>query len=242
MSAADSSESKPGPVEQFGVRRCPHCDHDIRDPGAGVCLYCGLPLRDPTESMVLLEIPRGLLRVLSAKALDSGKSGWPLVRELRGVCLEQTTDEVARWAAWLVLATLMGEICFDWSQPETFVRDIALGEVDFDRLRDSSRCGFTVKRFYADGSPHEVLINSNRLDKLPEPMREEAEAIMGRYRNIEPERMQELREKLTASMIRHQKNYWVLWQRLGTTARWLWWTAFIILTLIFLVWWWFLSQ
>ena len=236
MSTADNTGSSPEPVEQFGQRRCPHCDHDIRDPGALMCLYCGLPLRDPIESMVLLEIPRGLLRVLAAKAVDSGKSGWPLVRELRQVCLEQSTDEIARWAAWLVLATLMGEICFDWTQPEIFVRQIALGEVDLDRLRDPARCGFSVRRFYAEGSPHEVLINAGRLDKLPEPLREEAEAILGRYRNIEPERLQELREKLTSSMMRHQRSYWDHWEWLVRATRWLWWLAVIILALTIIVW------
>ena len=234
--ADEGSGSSSKPVEQFGLKRCPHCEHEIKDPVAAVCLYCGLPLRDPTESLVLLEIPRGLLRVLAAKALDSGKSGWPLVRVLRTVCLDQDTEDVARWAAWLVLSTLMGETCFDWTQPETFIRQIAQGEVDFDRLRDSSRCGFSVKRFYADGSPHQVFINGSRLTKLPDAMRQEAEIILGRYSTIEPERMQELREKLANSMMHHQRTYWVQWERVVLTTRWLWWSAFIILVLMFLVW------
>ncbi|GEM_PF-5999347 len=237
MCAAEESDSREGAVEEFGIRRCPHCEHAIRDPGAASCIYCGLPLRSPVEAMVLLEIPRGLLRVLAAQALTSGKSGWHVVRELRRVCLETNAagnDETARWAAWLVLSTLLGEVCFDWSQPETFVRNIATGEVDYDRLRDSSHCGFSVKRFHADGSPHQVLINGNRLEKLPGAMREEAEAVLGRYRNIEPERMQELREKLAFSLMRHQRSYWAIWERLVTTIRWMWWLAIIVLVLILL--------
>lgn len=227
-----SSES----VERFGLRLCPHCDHEIRDPAAPACIYCGLPLTDPNEYTVLLELPRGLLSVLASQAIDTGRSGWHLVGELRRICLEQSTDELARWAAWLTLATLLSEICFDWSQPETFVRQIASGSVDFDQLRDGSRHAFSVRRFYADGAPHQVQINPGRLERLPESLRDEVEAILGRYRNIEPERMQELREKLASSMMSHRRRYWGSWQRWAIAVRWLWWLVIIILLLLLLVW------
>ena len=219
--------------ERFGIRRCPHCDHDIRDPSAGACIYCGLPLKAPAEDWILLEIPRGLLAELAGRALESGKSGWPLVRELRGVCLAQPIEEIARWATWLVLTMLLGEICFDWSEPETFIRQIAAGSVDFDRMRDSARLGLSVKRFYADGSPQQVVINSGRTERLQGWLRDEAEAILGRYRNIEPERMQEMREKLAFSMMQHHRSYWERWEKLSTTARWLWWM--VLITLLFML-------
>jgi len=199
------------------------------------CIYCGLPLKARTDYLVVLEIPRGLLSTLAQRAVDSGTSGWHLVGELRRLCLEQPADEVARWAAWLIFMTLLGEICFDWSQPETFVRQIAAGKVDFDRLRDSTDHAFSVRRFYSDASPCQIVINPFRLDKLPDRMRDEADAVLGRYRNIEPERMQELRQKLAFAMMRHRTRYWMSWQRWATLAKWLWWLAVITLALVFLL-------
>ena len=86
-----------------------------------------------------------------------------------------------------------------------------------------------MKRFYADGSPQQVVINSGRTERLPGWLRDEAEAILGRYRNIEPERMQEMREKLAFSMMQHHRSYWDRWEKLSTTSRWLWWLVLMLL-------------
>lgn len=221
--------------QQFGAKRCPHCEHEIRDPGATACIYCGLPLTDPGAEIVVLELPPGILLKLAADAVASGLSGWPLVRRLRQCCLTQRSDDVTRWGSWLVLAGLLGETCWDWTRPEIFIRHIAGGKVDFERLRDRSRHGVVVDRFHADGSPQVVSINPRRMRELPESIRVETDAILGRGSKLEPEHLQEIRRKVILSMIDHRAQFWARWRRFAIARRWLWLLVVLAVLLILLL-------